>query len=72
MAAAQPDFGVIAGGFVELSQQFSRCVNLPAVQGGDAILEELRAMRADVGQLNDAVLEVNLRLREESTARRAS
>ncbi|KAI0426293.1 hypothetical protein F5Y09DRAFT_319383 [Xylaria sp. FL1042] len=41
MALEQPDFTKISHSLNELSEEFSRCVNIPAIQGGGLILAAL-------------------------------
>lgn len=48
---AQPDFDAIATGFATLSDQFGRCVNLPAVQQGNEVLQALLAIGAQLDQM---------------------
>ncbi|KAL9101232.1 MAG: hypothetical protein Q9163_003488 [Psora crenata] len=43
-----PDFNVIANSHQTLSRELGHCRNLPAIQGGNLILEELRTIRNDM------------------------
>lgn len=45
---AQPDFNTIATGFATLSEEFGRCVNLPAVQQGNDVLQALVAIQQEM------------------------
>lgn len=47
----QPDFDAIATGFTTLSGQFGRCVNLPALQQGNEVLQALLAVDARLDQM---------------------
>jgi hypothetical protein len=51
----QPDFTVISDGFNLLSEQFQRCRNLPAVQGGDHLLQALEALNTNFTALREDV-----------------
>jgi hypothetical protein len=61
--AVQPDFRLIAQGFNDLGDQFLRCSNLPAVDGGGALLAAIQGMRTDLGairrQIGDLSADVN-------------
>ena len=47
----QPDFEVITRLGTDLSHELGRCANLPAVQEGNLILQELRALREEIQEL---------------------
>ncbi|KAI9804793.1 MAG: hypothetical protein M1825_001161 [Sarcosagium campestre] len=43
----QPDFEVIGRSYTDLSREMGRCANLPALQEGNLILQELRGLREE-------------------------
>lgn len=47
----QPDFEVITRLGTDLSHELGHCANLPAVQEGNLILQELRALREEIQEL---------------------
>ena len=46
-----PDFEVIARSHTDLSRELGRCANLPALQQGNQILQEMREMRREMGEM---------------------
>ena len=52
MEVPQPDFGAIATGFTELSEQFTRCAYLPAVDRGQRILQVLYRLEGKINSLH--------------------
>jgi hypothetical protein len=60
--ALQPDFSAISSGFRELGDQFRRCENLPAVDGGARLLQALEGLREDVQGMRHGFVEVRQRL----------
>lgn len=59
---SQPDFGTISETFGVLSQQFARCANLPAVNGGAEVLALLQGIQQSVNLLHASLAEVNMRI----------
>lgn len=54
----QPDFGEMAQCFDSLGVQMQRCVNLPAVRGGDDILHALRELQEAVAEMRRSQAEM--------------
>ncbi|KAI2464945.1 hypothetical protein F4781DRAFT_411024 [Annulohypoxylon bovei var. microspora] len=51
----QPNFEAMAQNMVDLSQEFLRCVNLPAIDNGQRILAVLQDMQVDIGAIKGDV-----------------
>ena len=52
---ALPDFGVVARAHADLSLELSRCENIPALQEGNLVLQELRQMRNQMRDIQEEI-----------------
>ena len=59
-----PDFGVIARAHADLSRELSHGANLPALQGGNLILQEIRQMREHMGQMREEMGQMREEMQE--------
>ena len=71
MEGPQPDFGLIATGFTDLGEQFARCVHLPALDGGQRILQVLQRLEGKIDGLDRRLQAVESRLQAMETRQQA-
>ncbi|KAI0115422.1 hypothetical protein F4814DRAFT_419471 [Daldinia grandis] len=64
---AQPDFPTIASNYAGLSREFSRCINLPAVNEGNQILSVLRDIQSAVSRLEARMVKIETRMEKIET-----
>lgn len=51
----QPDFRQVGRYFTDLGQQFERCANLPAIDGGNRMVEALSALHGMIRGLEQTL-----------------
>ena len=61
-AVAQPSFPRVAESLLALSEEFSRCQNLPAVDGGLRLTLALEAICSDMRDMRNEMRTVNRKL----------
>ena len=62
--SALPDFEVIARSHADLSRELGRCGNLPTLQEGNLILQELREIREQMGEMRVEMGEMRGEIRQ--------
>lgn len=67
-----PDFGVISDSFHAIGHHMQRLANLPAVDGGVAILKRLDRLQQDTLDFHAEMRETLIGLRDEISGLRAS
>lgn len=50
-----PNFAVIASSHADLARELGRCANLPLLQGGSLIIQEIREMRSEMREFREEV-----------------
>ncbi|KAL8881450.1 MAG: hypothetical protein Q9198_001351 [Flavoplaca austrocitrina] len=59
-----PDFEVISRAHADLSRELGRCGNLPTLQEGNLILQELRGFREEMRGMREEMREMREEMRE--------